>query len=33
MFFGNTSEGVEKHLINFDYTCEIFNVVEDDVAC
>jgi hypothetical protein len=33
MFFGNTSEDVEKHLVKFDSVCDIYNVVEDDVAC
>jgi hypothetical protein len=33
MFFGNTSEDAEKHLIKFDSACEIFNVAENDVAC
>jgi hypothetical protein len=33
MFFGNTSEDAEKHFIKFDSVCEIYNVVENDVAC
>jgi hypothetical protein len=32
MFIGNTSKDVEKHLVNFDSACDIYNVVEDDVA-
>jgi hypothetical protein len=33
MFFGNTSNDVEKHLVKFDNARDIYNVVEDDVAC
>jgi hypothetical protein len=33
IFFRNTSEDAEKHLIKFDSACEIFNVAENDVAC
>jgi hypothetical protein len=33
MFFRNTSEDAEKHLVKFDNVCDIYNVVEDDVAC
>jgi hypothetical protein len=33
MFFRNTSEDAEKHLIKFDSACDIYNVVENDVAC
>jgi hypothetical protein len=32
MFFVNTSEDGEKHLVKFEYSCDIYNVVEDDVA-
>jgi hypothetical protein len=32
MFFGNTSKDAEKHLVKFDSTRDIYNVVEDDVA-
>jgi hypothetical protein len=33
MFSGNASKDAEKHLIKFDNACEIYNVVENDVAC
>jgi hypothetical protein len=33
IFFGNTSEDAKKHLVKFDSACDIYNVVEDDVAC
>jgi hypothetical protein len=32
-FFGNTSEDVEHHLFRFKCTCDIFNLVEDNVTC
>jgi hypothetical protein len=33
IFFGNASEDGEKLLIKFESVCEIYNVVENDVAC
>jgi hypothetical protein len=33
MFFRNTLEDAEKYLINFDSSCEIYNVAQNDVVC
>jgi hypothetical protein len=32
-FFGDASEDVEQHLINFKGTCYDFNLTEDNVTC
>jgi hypothetical protein len=32
-FFGNTSEDAEKHLFRFKSTCDVFNLIEDNVTC
>jgi hypothetical protein len=33
MFFENILEDAEKHLIKFESSCKIYNVVENHVAC
>jgi hypothetical protein len=33
MFFGNTSKYEEKHLVKFDCASEIYNVVDNGIAC
>jgi hypothetical protein len=32
-FIGNTSKDVENHLFIFKITCDVFNLIEDNVTC